>query len=81
MTTEVEIKAEYIKSHDKLEEQYYKYNLITKEEFDLLHGQNWNDMEAELLAGGYIKPPEPVMDYESEILKLKAEVETLKVKG
>jgi len=59
MPTEAKIKAKYITAHGELEKQYYKYGLIPKEEFDQLHGQNWNDMETELLAEGYLTPPTP----------------------
>ena len=72
---EAEIKAKYIQAHNELEKQYYKHRLITKEEFDLLHGQNWNDMEAELIAEGYRKPSEPVRDAFAEIDKINEKLE------
>lgn len=73
MVTEAEIKTKHKEIHDSLTKDYCKNHLMSKEEFDYLHGQNWNDMEAELLAKGYLKPPEP-----SEIDKIWAEIEKLK---
>ena len=78
---EKEIKTQYKELHDLLSESYYNFHNISKEEFDLQHGQIWDDMEAELIAEGYIKIPEPVMDYKAEILKLQDEIETLKARA
>ncbi len=78
---EVEIKTNHKKMHDSLSEDYYKNKLMSKEDFDYYHGQNWNDQETELIAGGYIKIPEPPRDLEKEIDVLTAEVETLKEKN
>lgn len=76
---EIEIKAQARIEHDLLTKLYYhpSENLpfedrITKEEFDFRHGKIWTDMEAELLAEGFIKPPEP-----SELDKLKDRVKAL----
>ena len=79
MKTEVEIKAPYITSHNELGEQYYKMGVITKEEFDLLHGQNWNDLRAELIAEGYLIIPPPPRDLKVEIDELKARLDSLEV--
>lgn len=76
--TEVEIVTNHKEIHANLKEDYYEKHLMSKENFDYLHGKNWNDMEAELIAKGYRKPPEPVMDFKAEILALKAEVVNLK---
>ena len=73
--TEIEIKAKYKELHDLLSERYYNFYNISKEEFDIQHGKIWNDMEAELLAEGYRKSPEPPMDYETEINELKARLD------
>jgi len=55
-----EIKARYKRQHDELSDAYYGgTSELTKEEFDIQHGQVWNDMEAELTAEGFIKLPEP----------------------
>ena len=77
---EKEIKARYLKTHDELSEDYYKNKLMSEAEFIEYHWQNWNDLEAELIAEGYRQPHEPEMDYKTEILKLKDEIEKLKVK-
>ncbi len=71
------IKAKYIRAHKELEKQYYKYGLISKEEFDQLHGQNWNDMRDKLITEGYLKPPEPVIDPLVKIAELEARIEQL----
>jgi len=80
MATEAEIKARYKEIHDNLSEDYYKNHLMSKEDFDFYHGQNWNDMEAELIAEGYLKPPEPVRDALAEIDELKAEQDEINEK-
>ena len=75
---EKEIKATYKALHDELSEAYYDgTSSLTKEEFDLQHGKIWADMEAELIAVGYLKPPEPVSDLVAEINELKARVKLL----
>lgn len=38
------------KEHDRLTKLYYKDKALSKEEFDQLHGQNWDDMDAALVA-------------------------------
>lgn len=67
MKTETEIIAHYKKRHDDLSMCYYSqrdlakgefhkiYDMapLTKEEFDLVHGQNWLEMDAELIREGY----------------------------
>ncbi|HUV46147.1 MAG TPA: hypothetical protein VMW45_03660 [Dehalococcoidia bacterium] len=80
MVTEAKIKAEYIQTHKELEKQYYKYGLISLAEFNQLHGQNWNDMEAELITEGYLKPPEPVRDAFAEITVLQQKIAELEKK-
>jgi len=63
MATEAEIKAYYKAFHDELSEAYYGGTSgLTKEQFDLQHGQIWDDMTAELIAEGYLMPPaEPLV--------------------
>ena len=78
MPTEKGIKTKYGELHDDLTEDYYKNKLMFKEDFDYYHGQNWDNMEAELMAEGYRKPPEPVRDDSAEIDKLWKEVRKLK---
>jgi len=86
MPTKEEIITNHRGIHSNLEEDYYIKHLMSKEDFDYLHGQNWDDMKAELIAEGYRKPPEPERDLEAEIdelradnLLIKAEIEKLKV--
>uniref|UniRef100_A0A6M3K345 Uncharacterized protein n=1 Tax=viral metagenome TaxID=1070528 RepID=A0A6M3K345_9ZZZZ len=78
MATEKEIKAKYKAQHDSLTEDYYKNKLMSKDDFDLQHGQNWIDMEVELIVGGFFKPLEPVRDLKAEIDELRAEINKLK---
>lgn len=80
MATEAEIKDKYKEIHDNLSEDYYKNHLMDKEGFDFLHGQNWDDMETELIAEGYRQLSEPVRDLGAEVDELKAKVEQLKIK-
>ena len=78
MPTEKEIKSKYQKLHDKLSSSFYAGTSgLTKEQFDLQHGQIWADMEAELIAGGFITPPTPPRDLEAEIDAIKARIEKL----
>jgi len=74
MPTESEIKAPYIETHGILEHQHYDLGLWTKEEFDQLHGENWDAMEAELIAEGYRKIPEPLRDLDAEVDEIKAKL-------
>ena len=78
MPTEAEIKSKYKAQHDTRSESYYAGTSgLTKEQFALQHGKIWNDMEAELIAKGYLKLPEPVKDLAAEIDSLKAKIEKL----
>lgn len=79
--TEDEIKAPYITTHEELRKQYYIYGLISEAEHKQLHDQNWIDMEAELIAKGYRKPPEPVRDLATEIDKINEKLDLLLKKG
>ena len=78
--TEAEIKDKYKALHNKLSESYYKRHELIKEEFDFQHGKIWSDMDAELIAEGYLKPPEPVRDLAAEIDEIKARIRTLEIK-
>jgi len=74
--TAKEIKAHYKELHDTLSKAYYDGSSgLSKEEFDLQHAQVWTDMEAELVAGGYLIQPGP-----SELEKLKGRVKALEDK-
>ena len=77
---EVEIRTSHKNLHDSISEDYYKNKLMSKEDFDYLHGQNWTDMETELITEGYVKIPEPPRDLEKEIDELKARIDKLKRK-
>ena len=74
---EIEIKDSHKKIHDDLTEDYYKKKLMSKEDFNYYHGQNWADMETELIAEGYIKPPEPVRDLATRVSELEAKIAVL----
>jgi len=59
MTAE-EIRYKHKALHDELSDAFYAGTSgLTKEEFDLQHGRIWADMEAELIAEGYLTPPAP----------------------
>lgn len=77
---EKEIKAQYLTAHDNLSEDYYKNKLMSKDDFDYYHGQNWDNMGVELITKGYITIPEPPRDLEKEMDELKAEMNKLKAK-
>ncbi len=77
MATEKTIKANSKKLHDNLTEDYYKNKLMSKEDFDYYHGQNWTDMEAELIAEGHRQPPEPARDPLAEIDKINEKLDLL----
>lgn len=78
MSTEKEIKANYRKLHDDLSEIYYGGTSgLTKEEFDYQHGQIWSNMEAELIAKGFLTIPEPPRDLVAEIDEIKASLSIL----
>jgi len=82
MLTEIEIKAKYKKLHDDLSDAYYGGTSgLTKEEFDLQHGKVWNDMEAELIAEGYLTPPTPSRNLEAEIDALNIRLKALEITG
>ena len=80
MLTEKEIRIKYKEAHANLEEEYYQNKLMSKEDFDYLHGQNWDNMEAELIDKGYLSVPEPPRDYDAELDELRAKVKVLEKK-
>ena len=81
--TEKEIRTKYKKIHGEMETEFYplKHAGLIDDElkaiFDTSHGQNWNDMEAELIAEGYLTILEPPRDLEAEIDKLKARLDDI----
>ena len=78
--TEQEIKDKYRILHDVLSEAFYNSDRSGKEDFDTQHGQNWVDMEAELIAEGYMEPPKPPVNLLEEIAILKDRLNTLEMK-
>ena len=75
---EKEIRVKYKTRHDKLTASYYGgTTTLTKEQFDLQHGQSWADMETELTAGGFMEAPKPVRDLVAEIDELRARIAQL----
>ena len=72
-----EIVTKYKELHDLLTESFYNFHNLSKNEFDLQHGQIWVDMENELIAKGYLKPPESTRNLEIEIDELKARLKKL----
>jgi len=77
--TEKEIRDNAKLAHDTLSESYYSgKSKLTKDQFDLQHGQVWNGMDAELLVGGYITLPKPGRNLEAEIDEIKAQLLVVK---
>ena len=77
---EIRDKAKLV--HDTRSATFYalspKGRKKAKAKFDLDHGKIWSDMEAELLAAGYLTIPKPPRDLEAEIDELRTEIEKLK---
>jgi len=78
-STVPEIKRFYLNQHDLLSKSYYQDKTLSKEEFDILHGQVWSSLNDELKLKGFIKEPAPVRDLAKELDELKAEVTALKM--
>lgn len=74
MPTEGEIKAKYKALHDELSDSYYKRHELSKEDFDTRHGVIWADLEATLIAAGYLTVPQPPRNLEAEIDELRVKV-------
>lgn len=72
-----QIDQKYRKQHSDLETRYYKNGEISKEEFDLLHGELWDSHKNELVEAGLITIPEPPRDLKTELDELKARVKSL----
>ncbi len=79
MLAEKEIKYLHKQLHDDLSEDYYQNKLMSKEDFDYLHGQNWDDMEAEFITEGHRTIPEPPRDLLAEIDELRARLAKAKI--
>ncbi len=74
MPTREEITNTYKRMHDELSNSYYnKTSGLTKEEFDILHGNIWTDMDEELKAASdYVIPPPPEPPRSTHISVLEA---------
>ena len=81
--TAKEIKLQHKILHDTISADYYNHlrhpdiypiEIMTKDEFDILHAQNWDALHTRLLAEGYIKPPEPPRDLAKEIDIIKERI-------
>ena len=73
MPSEQEIKANYKAQHDTLAASYYGGTSgLTKEQFDIQHGQIWGNMKAELIANGYLTPLIPKPPYSGHPAQLIA---------
>lgn len=72
-----QIDQKYLKQHSDLEIRYYKNKEIPKDEFDLLHGELWDNRRNELIEAGLITIPEPPRDLIAEITELEARVKSL----
>jgi len=66
MPTEQEIRDRYLALHDDLSHRYYELHEMPKEEFDLQHGQIWQDMKQALIDAGYLSLPEPPIVFDPE---------------
>jgi len=80
MPTEKEIINKYEDIHDSLTEDYYKKKLMAKVEFVFYHGQNWDDMETELIAEGYRELQKPARDVLKELDDLRLKITELEKK-
>ncbi len=76
--SEKKLTEDALKVHDNLSEDYYKYGLMSKEDFDYYHGEIWSNLERERIAAGYLVVPETPRDLEAEIDELRAEIEKIK---
>ena len=80
MPTEKEIKDKHKKLHNELSQSYYAGKSgLTKEEFDTQHSQVWANMEAELIAGGFMPTPVAPVDWKAEWLAADTDNKKLKV--
>ena len=76
--TEKKLTEDALKAHDSLSEDYYKKGLMSKDDFDYYHGEIWDNLEGDRIAGGYRTVPEPPRDLEAEIDELRAEITEMK---
>ena len=77
--TKDEIIAEHVKIHEELEVRYYKEGSLAKEEFDLFHGENWNNLEASLILHGFLEPRGIIRHLDEELDELKERVRKLEL--
>lgn len=81
MQMKAEIDQKYRDIHDELGERYYQRQEISKEDFDRLHGELWNNYEQELINAGLVVEPKLPRDLEAEIDELKTKVGKLEKSG
>lgn len=80
MATEKQIRGTFKINHDELSEQYYSGKSgMSKSTFDTLHGQIWLDMDAVLIAEGFMSPEIPARDFGAELDEVKARVRDLEL--
>jgi hypothetical protein len=63
--TEDEIRLFYKEAHDELTRQYYSdpdHFPGGKKAFDEAHGEIWQTMDQDLIAGGFLEPPGPSLE-------------------
>ncbi|MFC1846771.1 hypothetical protein ACFLYS_01765 [Chloroflexota bacterium] len=75
--TAKQIKERYQGLHAALEARYYKNAEISKAEFDALHGQLWDNFEADMIAGGHIQPAPDFKDMYDKAANDTAKIEIL----
>ena len=78
MDSEAGIRRKYKEYHDLFSWSFYSGTSgLTKEQFDLQHGQIWANMEADLIAAGFLVPAKSPRDLGKEIDELKVRVKKL----
>lgn len=77
MKTLKSISKKYLKIHDQLTEGYYEHKEYSKSEFKRLHQENWQAMDAELIAEGFIQEPSAPMEPINLQILVK-DIETMK---
>lgn len=77
MDTRKQIVKKHEKRHQDLEKLFYLDKEITKEEFDRLHGENWDGLETALIEAGFIDEPIEPRDLGQDLDKLEERVRKL----
>jgi len=81
MTQLEEIYSRYEAIHARLTEDYYKKHLLSKEDFDHLHANNWLDLDGELIAKGFLLPGKLTRALGEELDILSARVKQLEIRS